>query len=59
MVVKYGHQNRERERERESVCDIRRMKTAEMKIMRRTAGHSSLHPRRNDDISEELKVGPV
>jgi hypothetical protein len=36
--------------------DIRRLKAAEMKFIRRTAGYSLLDHRRNEDILEELKV---
>jgi hypothetical protein len=39
--------------------DIRRLKTAEMKFMRRTAGYSLLNDRRNEDIFEEIKVDSV
>jgi len=39
--------------------DIRRLKTAEMKFMRSTAGYSLLDNRRNECILEELKVDPV
>jgi hypothetical protein len=39
--------------------DIRRLKTAEMKLMRYTAGYSLLGHRGNEDILEELKVDPV
>jgi hypothetical protein len=39
--------------------DIRRLKTAEMKFMRRTAGYSLLDDRESEDISEEIKVHPV
>jgi hypothetical protein len=39
--------------------DIRRLKAAEMKFMRRTAGYSLLDHRRNEDILEELRVDPV
>jgi hypothetical protein len=35
------------------------MKTAEMKFMRHTAGCSLSDQRRNDDIVEELTVGPI
>jgi ABC-type ATPase involved in cell division len=39
--------------------DIRRLKTVEMKFMRRTAGYSFLDHRRNGDVLEELKADPV
>jgi hypothetical protein len=39
--------------------DVRRLKTAEMKFMRRTTGYSLLDHRRNEDIFEELKAEPV
>jgi hypothetical protein len=38
---------------------MRRLKTAEVKFMRCTAGYSSLDHRKNEDILEELKVGSV
>jgi hypothetical protein len=38
--------------------DIRRLKTAEMKFMKRTAGYSLLDNRRNY-MSEEFKVDAV
>jgi hypothetical protein len=38
--------------------DIKRLQTAEMKLMRRTAGHSLLDRTRNEDILEELKADP-
>jgi hypothetical protein len=39
--------------------DIRRLKTAEMKFMKHTAGYSLLDHTRNEDILEELKVDRV
>jgi len=39
--------------------DIRRLKTAEKKFMRRTAGYNLLDHRRNEDILEEIKVDSV
>jgi uncharacterized protein HemY len=39
--------------------EVRRLKTAEMKFMRRTAGYGLLDQRRNEDILEGLKVGSV
>jgi hypothetical protein len=39
--------------------DIRRLKTAEMKFKRSTAGYSSLDPRRNEGILEQVKIDPV
>jgi hypothetical protein len=39
--------------------DIRRLKTAKIKFMRRRAGYSLLDYRRNEDILEELTVNPV
>jgi len=38
--------------------DVRRLKTAEMKFMRRTSGYSLLDHRRDEDILE-LRVDPV
>jgi hypothetical protein len=38
---------------------IRRLKTAEMKFMRRKAGNNLLDRKRNQDNLEELKVDPV
>jgi hypothetical protein len=38
---------------------MRRQRTAEMKFMRRAAGHSLLDHRRHEDILEELKVETV
>jgi hypothetical protein len=39
--------------------DIRKLRTAEMKFMRLTAGYSLLDHRRNEDILEEIKVHRV
>jgi hypothetical protein len=39
--------------------DTRRLKTAEIKCMRRIAGYSLLDHRRNENILEELYVDPV
>jgi len=39
--------------------DIRGLNTAEMKLMRHTAGYSLLDHRRNEDILEELTVDPL
>jgi len=39
--------------------DTGRLKTAEMKFTRRTAGYSLLDRRRHEDILEELKADPV
>jgi hypothetical protein len=39
--------------------DGRRLKGEEIKFMGRTAGYSLLDHRNNEDILEELKVGPV
>jgi hypothetical protein len=36
---------------------VRRLKGAEMKCMRHTAGYSLLDHRRNEDVLEELKAG--
>jgi hypothetical protein len=38
--------------------DTRRLKRAEMEFMERTAGHSLLDHRRNEDIVEELTRRP-
>jgi hypothetical protein len=39
--------------------DIRRLKTAEMKSIRRTARCSLLDHRRNENILEELKIDTI
>jgi hypothetical protein len=39
--------------------DIRRLKTAEMKFMRPTAGYSLLYHKRNEDILVEFEVDPL
>jgi hypothetical protein len=39
--------------------DIKRLKTAEMKFIRHTAGYSLLDRRKNEDILEEFRVHPV
>jgi hypothetical protein len=39
--------------------DVRRLKAAEIKFMRCTAGYSLLDQRRNVDILEEIKVNGV
>jgi len=41
------------------VRDIKRLKSGEMKFMRRTARYSLWDPRRNEDILEELNIYPV
>jgi hypothetical protein len=39
--------------------DIKRLKTEEMKFIKRTAGYNLLDHRGNEGILEELKVGPI
>jgi hypothetical protein len=39
--------------------DIRRLKTTEMKFMKRTAGYSLLNHRKMKLFLEELKVDPI
>jgi hypothetical protein len=39
--------------------DVRRLKTAEMKFMRRAAGYSLLDRRRNENVLEEIRVDSV
>jgi hypothetical protein len=40
-------------------CDKNRLRTAEMKYLRRTAGHTFLNHKRNEEILEELHVTPL
>ena len=40
-------------------ADERRLTTAEMRFMRRTAGYSLLDHKRNEDILKELKVDSI
>jgi hypothetical protein len=40
-------------------CDKNRPRTAEMKYLQRTAGHSLLDHKRNEEILEELHVTPL
>jgi hypothetical protein len=49
MAVKFGQLN----------SDKNRLRTAEMKYLRRTAGHTLLNHKRNEEILEELHVTPL
>jgi hypothetical protein len=40
-------------------CDKNRLRTPEMKYLRRTAGYTLLDHRRNEEILEELHVTPL
>jgi hypothetical protein len=40
-------------------CDKNRLRPAEMKYLRRTAGYTLLNLKRNEEILEELHVTPL